>query len=59
MDIMNRTLSFYHKELLNVSIVNVEQQGDINQTDNTSDIAWGELDTLLTSLTQKIQLIVL
>ena len=36
-----------------MSIVNVEQQGDINQTDKTSDIAWGELDTLLTSFTAK------
>ena len=36
-----------------VSIVNVKQQGDINQTDDTSDIAWGELDSLLTSFTAK------
>ena len=36
-----------------ISIVNVKQQEDINQTDDTSDVAWGELDSLLTSFTAK------
>ena len=36
-----------------VSIVNVEQQGGNNQTDDTSEIAQDELDSLLTSFTDK------
>ena len=35
------------------SNVNVKQQRDINQTDDTNDIAWGELNSLLTSFTAK------
>ena len=48
-----RTQDMMNGSETDVSIVNVEQQGDINQTDNTSDIAWCELDTLLTSFTTK------
>ena len=34
------------------SIVNDKQQGG-HQTDITSDIAWGELDSLLTSISSR------
>ena len=48
-----RTQDMMNGSESNVSIVNVEQQGDINQNNNTSDIPWGELDTLLASFTAK------
>ena len=48
-----RTQDMMNGSETDVSIVNVEQQGDINQTDNTSNITWGELDSLLTSFSAK------
>ena len=37
----------------NIQIINDKQQGDNNQTGDTSDIAQDELDSLLTSFTDK------
>ena len=37
----------------NIQIINDKQQGDNNQTSDTSDIAQDELDSLLTSFKAK------
>ena len=48
-----RTWDMMNGNETDASNVNVKQQGDINQTDDTSDTAWGELDSLLTTFTAK------
>ena len=48
-----RTLDMMNGNEIYAWIVNVKQQRDTNQTDDRSDIAWGELDSLLPSFTAK------